>query len=153
MRFCADLHLSAEELELVKPIEQNALKHMTVVNDICSLDKEVLAAKDGFELGAICSSVPIVKEFAGVNEVETKRIMWQMVRAWEMRHFELFQNLQSKSRSVDFLTFLKGLEYQVAGNELWTLTTRRYNRCGTLPLSEGNQDGGDPCLGCVDGSP
>lgn len=40
MRFCADLHLGAEELELVKPIEQNALKHMTVVNDICSFGKE-----------------------------------------------------------------------------------------------------------------
>lgn len=94
--------------------------------------------------------MPIVKKFAGVNEVETKRIMWEMVRAWETRHFELVQDLQSKRRSDDFWTFLKGLEYQIAGNELWTLTTPRYTRCGGMPFGAAQKNGENAGLSCED---
>jgi aristolochene synthase len=137
MRFCAGLHVTPEELELVKPVEENSMKHITFVNDICSFEKEILAATNGFELGAICSSVPIVMDLCGVKEYEAKRIMWQMVRAWEARHFELVDEILSKNPSAALATYFKGLEYQTAGNELWSLLTPRYNRTGSLEFTEG----------------
>jgi aristolochene synthase len=81
MRFCAGLHITPRELELVKPAEENSMKHITFVNDIVSFEKELLAARNGFELSAICSSVPIIMDLCGVSEQETKRVMWQMVHA------------------------------------------------------------------------
>lgn len=137
MRFCARLYLSPEQLELVKPVEENSMKHITFVNDVCSFEKEVLAAKDGFELGAICSSVPIIMDLCGVREPEAKRLMWQMARAWEVRHFELVDDIRQKDPSPTLAIYLKGLEHQIAGNELWSLLTPRYNRTGGLAFTEG----------------
>lgn len=138
MRFCAGLYMTPEELELVKSIEENTMKHITFVNDACSYEKEVLAAKDGFELGAICSSVPIVVGLCGVSERDAKRIMWEMARAWERRHFELVEALLAEhARSPALVEYCRGLEYQMAGNELWSLLTPRYNRTGNLAFTEG----------------
>jgi aristolochene synthase len=137
MRFCAGLYMTPEELELVKPVEENSMKHITFVNDVCSFEKEVLAAKSGFELGAICSSGPIVMDLCGVGEHEAKRIMWQMVRAWEVRHFEMVDEILGKHPSSALITYFKGLEHQTAGNELWSLLTPRYNRTGSLAFTEG----------------
>jgi aristolochene synthase len=129
--------MTPEELEFVKPAEENCMKHITFVNDICSFEKEVLTAQNGFQLGAICSSVPIVMDLCGVNEHEAKRIMWQMARGWEVRHFELTEEILNKNPSKALATYLKGLEYQTAGNELWSILTPRYNRTGTLAFTEG----------------
>ena len=60
-----------------------------------------------------------------------------MVRAWEVRHFEPVDEILSKHPSSAIATYLKGLEYQTAGNERWSLLTPRYNRTGTLAFTEG----------------
>ncbi|RYP08311.1 hypothetical protein DL764_001980 [Monosporascus ibericus] len=137
MCFCAGLHMTAEELELVKDIEKNAMKHMTFVNDICSFEKEVLAAKNGFELGALCSSVPIVMDMYGVNRDHAIRIMWEIVRAWEVQHFAIVDEILSQYPSPALAFYCKGLERQTAGNELWSLLTPRYNRTGSVSFTEG----------------
>ncbi|KAI1323876.1 terpenoid synthase [Xylariaceae sp. FL0255] len=137
MRFCAGLHMTPEELEAVKEVETNAMKHITFVNDICSFEKEILAAKEGSELGAICSSVPIMMKLCGTNQQETTRVVWQMVQAWEVRHFELVDEVLLKHPSQNMVTYLKGLKHQVAGNELWGLLTPRYYRTGSMAFTEG----------------
>ena len=76
-------------------------------------------------------------ELGGFNEHETKRVMWEMVRAWEVRHYELVDEILSKHSSSTLATYLKGLEYQTSGNERWTLMTPRYNRTGSLTFTEG----------------
>ncbi|KAI5923116.1 terpenoid synthase [Camillea tinctor] len=141
MRFCAGLYMTPEELELVKPVEENSMRHITFVNDICSLEKEVLSAKesakDGSELGALCSSVPIVMKWCGLGEDEAKHIMWEMVRSWEVRHFELVNEILQGHPSTALEIYFRGLEHQMAGNELWSLLTPRYNRTGSLGFTEG----------------
>ncbi|CAJ2514315.1 Uu.00g024340.m01.CDS01 [Anthostomella pinea] len=91
------------------------------------IEKEVLAAQNGRELGAICSSVPIMMNLCGLNEDGTMLVMWQMIRAWEFRYAELVQEILGKSPSQALETHLKGLESQMAGNEYWSLSTPRYN--------------------------
>jgi aristolochene synthase len=137
MRFCARLYMTPEELTLIVKAEENCMKHITFVNDICSYNKEVLTAKNGSQLGAICSSVPIVMELHQVDEHKAKYIMWKTVREWELRHFELVKEISGKNHSQALATYLKGLEYQTAGNERWSLLTPRYNEIESLAFSEG----------------
>jgi aristolochene synthase len=137
MRFCARLYMTPEELTLIRRAEENCMKHITFVNDICSYNKEVLTAKKGSQLGAICSSVPIVMELHQVDEHEAKNIMWKVVREWELRHFELVKEISGKSQSQALAAYLRGLEYQAAGNERWSLLTPRYYGIESLAFSEG----------------
>ncbi|KAI0154589.1 terpenoid synthase [Xylariaceae sp. FL1272] len=139
MRFCARLYMTPEELELVKPVEENAMKHITFVNDVCSYDKEVLAARKGFDLGAMCSSVPIMMDLFGLDEQRAKHLMWQTAREWEIRHFELVEDVLRKNSSPNMIRYLKGLEHQMAGNEVWSLLTPRYNRTTSMAFSDGRQ--------------
>ena len=72
-----------------------------------------------------------------VSKNEATRIMWETVRAWEVRHFELVDQILSKNPSPALAFYCKGLEHQTAGNELWSLLTPRYNRTGSVPFTEG----------------
>lgn len=136
------LHLSTEELELMQPLEMNAMRHVTLVNDIASYEKEVLAAGQGFALGQLCSAVPIVMTAFGLNEKQAMRVMWETTRELELQHFELAEEIKNELDNDALCLYAKGLEYQMAGNERWNLLTPRYNRNGSLPFSEGRIWGG-----------
>jgi aristolochene synthase len=131
------LRMTPQELSLVKSAEENCMKHITLANDICSYSKEVLAAKDGFELGAICSSVPIIVNMCGLGEMGAYRVMWEMTRQLEIRHFELANRVLKDCDTDALRLYLKGLEYQMAGNERWSLLTPRYNYNGKVRFTEG----------------
>ena len=131
MRFSMDLHLTEEEISSVHPIEQNCAKHLSVLNDILSWDKEYLAAQTGHPEGsAICSAVQVLSDETSIPYSAAKRVLWVMCREWEFQHEVLVENRrQDKSLSPTeaLLTYIKGLEYQMSGNELWSKTTLRYN--------------------------
>ncbi|KAK7181201.1 aristolochene synthase [Paraphaeosphaeria sporulosa] len=137
MCFSMGLHMKPEELALVQPLEMNVMRHVTLVNDIASYEKEVLAAGKGFALGQLCSAVPIVMTACGVNELSAMRIMWEMSRELEKQHFVLLEEAMKQCNSESMRLYAKGLEFQAAGNERWNLLTPRYNRSGGLPFAEG----------------
>ncbi|KAI1923673.1 hypothetical protein LOZ12_000132 [Ophidiomyces ophidiicola] len=110
MRFCMGLHMTVEELELVKSLESNASKHTSLVNDICSFEKEIVSAEAGFDLGTMCSSLPIFMDLLGVGAPEAKRIIWQAIRAWEVRHSELVDEVLRQDPSPTMKAFCKGLD-------------------------------------------
>ncbi|KAF4631554.1 hypothetical protein G7Y89_g6574 [Cudoniella acicularis] len=60
IRFYTSLYITPEELKLVRPTKENFIKYITFINDVYSFEKEVLAAKSGFELSVIYSSILIV---------------------------------------------------------------------------------------------
>ena len=127
MRFSMGLHMTDSELELARPVEENCSKSISVVNDICSYDKEVRTAANGHEGGALCSSVPIMQSIADVDVPGAKRILWQMCREWEVRHKQLVGELLMENKSPSLAAYLESLEFQMAGNEVWSLITPRYN--------------------------
>lgn len=129
--------MTPEELSRVGDAEANCMKHITLSKDICSFEKEVLAAKDGFELGAVCSSVPIVMDTCGLGEAGAKRVMWEMCRQLEIQHFILVDEALGKCDSPALAEYLKGLEYQMAGIEKWSLITPRYKYNGRVEFTEG----------------
>ncbi|KAF6838321.1 aristolochene synthase [Colletotrichum plurivorum] len=130
MRFSMKLHLSTEELEMVQPVELNCSKHISVVNDIYSWEKELRASQTGHSEGsALCSSVSVFSSESSLNVPASKRVLWIMCREWELVHEELVGSLARSPSpcSADVLAFVKGLEYQMSGNEAWSETTPRYH--------------------------
>lgn len=132
MRYSMAIGVNQSELALARPVEMNCSKHISVVNDIYSYEKEILAAKEGhLEGGALCSSVQIMAIEADVNIDAAKRILWAMCREWELCHHDLVIELEKRADKAKFspglAAHVKGLEYQMSGNELWSRTTRRYN--------------------------
>jgi aristolochene synthase len=137
MCFSKGLHMKPDELAIVQPLEMNVMRHVTLINDIASYEKEVLAAGKGFALGQLCSAVPIVMTACGVNELSAMRIMWETSRELEKQHFVLLEEATNQCGSEAVRSYAKGLEFQAAGNERWNLLTPRYNRSGGLPFADG----------------
>lgn len=128
MRYSMDLRPTAEELAALKPLEQNCSKHISIVNDIYSYEKEVLAAQTGHAEGAfLCSAVKVLATETGLGTVATKRVLWSMVREWELNHVNMCQELiDGGYDSLSMREYVRGLQYQMSGNEYWSKTTPRY---------------------------
>uniref|UniRef100_L2GBU5 Aristolochene synthase n=1 Tax=Colletotrichum fructicola (strain Nara gc5) TaxID=1213859 RepID=L2GBU5_COLFN len=129
MRFSMKLDLTAEELNTVHDIEMNCSKHIFVVNDIYSWEKELKASQTGHQEGsALCSSVSVLSSETSLDYKASKRVLWTMCREWELVHEELVERRRSlQPCSKDLQSFMKGLEYQMSGNEAWSETTPRYH--------------------------
>lgn len=126
-----DIHLIQEDRDRVHNLEANASRHITAVNDICSFEKELQSSQSGHHEGsALCSSVQVLSAETGLGFEAAKRVLWAMCREWEHRHEELTKECFSANAtrcSEDLRAYTKGLEYQMSGNELWSLTTPRYS--------------------------
>ena len=120
------LHLTSEELEYIKDVDENCSKHIVVVNDIYSWEKEREKSMTGHMEGSrLCSSVQVMSNTANVSVEAAKRIPWVMCREWEAHHK---QPVASKLNvRPEVITYCRGLESLMAGNELWSKTTKRYN--------------------------
>ena len=130
MRFSMALKVSDKEIAVARPAEQNCSKHLSVVNDIFSYEKELKAAKQLHEEGGVlCTSVKIMAEEADVPIEASKRILMTMSREWEACHERIVAKIESgpMKPSPALKSYLKGLEYQMSGNEYWSRTTKRYN--------------------------
>ncbi|KAK1657954.1 aristolochene synthase [Colletotrichum godetiae] len=130
MRFSMSLHLSSEDLNSVEDIELNCSRHISVVNDIYSWEKELKASQVGHKEGsALCSSVSVLASETSLDYSASKRILWTMCREWELLHSKLVNSRLSSAGPCgpDLQAFMKGLEYQMSGNEAWSSITPRYH--------------------------
>ncbi|KAI9739473.1 MAG: hypothetical protein M1818_005161 [Claussenomyces sp. TS43310] len=123
MRFSMGLHLTKEELASVVSLERNCAKHISIVNDIYSWEKELIASKTGHSEGsALCSAVQVIADECKTSIEASKRVLRAITREWEFQHEELAaERLASPDGcSQAVKDYIKGLEYQMSGNELWT---------------------------------
>lgn len=124
------LRVTDTELEIARPAELNCSRHISVLNDMYNFEKEVVAAKEGHqEGGKLCTSVQIMAAEAGVSTDAAKRILLVMCREWELAHQNLVPQVVSsvKKPTPALQAYMKGLEYQMSGNEQWSRTTKRYS--------------------------
>ncbi|KAM5465930.1 (+)-aristolochene synthase ts1 [Microsporum audouinii] len=129
MRFSMALNISPVELTLVREIDANCSKHLSVINDIYSYEKELRASKTAHaEGGALCTSVRILADEIAISIAAAKRVLLFMCREWEVRHQILVEELRANGRqSASLAAYIEGLEFQISGNEEWSKTTLRYN--------------------------
>ena len=123
------IRLEADELAGMKALEANFSKQISVVNDIYSFEKEEQSARTGHREGAqLCSAVKVLADETNLGITATKRVLWTMVREWENVHDQLVtEKLNGPTGcSQQAKVYMKGLEYQMSGNEQWSKTTLRY---------------------------
>lgn len=130
MRFSMGIKLEADELAGMKILEVNCSKQLSVVNDIYSFDKEERSSRTGHKEGAyLCSAVKVLADETNLGITATKRVLWTMTREWESVHDQLVAEKVNAAGecSPAAKAYMKGLEYQMSGNEQWSKTTLRYN--------------------------
>ncbi len=126
MRYSMGLRPTQAELAALRPLEENCSKHISIVNDICSFEKEVLAEKTVHPEGAhLCSAVKVIAAETSLSTGAAKRVLWAMVREWERAHEAMTQALGPQT-SATVREYVCGLQCQMSGNELWSRTTPRY---------------------------
>ncbi|KAI1434150.1 Aristolochene synthase [Xylaria sp. CBS 124048] len=126
MTFGMGIILTEEEQALARPVVSNFAKNLLCFNDIYSYEKELRVQEGGHTGGQILSAVPIVEALAKVGPESAKRILWTMCREWEHNHHRLVAETLKNYPSTTLESFFRGLEYQYAGNELWSHETGRY---------------------------
>jgi aristolochene synthase len=127
MRFSMGLKMTPAELEFALPVDMNCSKHLSIVNDIWSFEKELRASQTAHAEGAVlCTGVAIFANEADVSIPAAKRVLYSLCREWEVRHVQLVQEVLAQRDTPEMRLYLNGLEYQMSGNELWSKTTLRY---------------------------
>lgn len=129
MRFSMNLKLNAKDLASMRSIEQNHAKHIAIVNDIYSWEKESRQAEKCAQEGsALCSAVKIMADNTGLDIESSKKVLWSLVREWEIKHETLCNALYDSTDLLDSQAlYVEGLKYQMSGNETWSKTTPRYS--------------------------
>ena len=112
----------------MKPLEQNCSKQISVVNDIYSWEKELKASQAAHhhEGAVLCSAVKVLAKETSLSIQASKRVLWSMTREWELVHDEMVAAQLARNVRSEVEQYMKGLEYQMSGNELWSTTTLRY---------------------------
>ncbi|PLB51669.1 terpenoid synthase [Aspergillus steynii IBT 23096] len=127
LRFTMKLHLSDTERRQAAPIERNCAKHIAILNDIYSWRKEQLASQNIHQEGAaVCSAVQVLSNEATLGFAAAQRVLWAMCREYELVYRQLVQEATPGS-SDSLHKYLRGLEYQMSGNERWSESTPRYH--------------------------
>jgi aristolochene synthase len=129
MRFCMALSLTEDEAYLTRDVDANCSKHLAVINDIWSFEKEVVAAEVGHEEGGVlCSSVSIFAGEAAIFVASAKRTLCFLCREWQLQHEKLTAMVLRKCDSPQLRAYFKGLECQISANEKWSRSTPRYHQ-------------------------
>lgn len=127
MRFSMGIRATVEDLDLLRPLYQNCAKHISVMNDIWSYEKEVLAAETLHpEGGVLCSAVQTLAKAANIPPAAAKRVLYALLREWESMHEVMAQKILEQNNAEALATHIKGLELQMSGNEAWSRATARY---------------------------
>jgi aristolochene synthase len=131
MRFSYNLNLSPREIDSVVEFEKNCGKHIMLVNDILSYEKEkAMSEKEKSEGAILCNAVQILADQVAISPEAAKGVLWIMVRECEHVHMQLLAKMDSVLPGLelkeDMRRYVQGLEYQMSGNEKWSTTTLRY---------------------------
>lgn len=119
------LDLSEEELGLVRDVERTCARHVAVMNDIFSWEKEVKKSSICEEEGSIlCSSVKVMMKESNLSSEASKRVLYGMCKEWELVHLELVE--EKSVLGPDVAKYCQGLGYHMSGNEAWSRSTDRY---------------------------
>ncbi|KAI4115647.1 MAG: hypothetical protein LQ345_003804 [Seirophora villosa] len=129
MAYGLDLRLSPSEVASITDIEESYAKLGIVVNEITSYDKEVRSFNPNQAGGGtVLNMVQTQADDTGCSVAAAKRILWVLCREWELEHLDLVARREASSDgcSDTLKAYMKGLEYIMGGNEVWSGYTPRY---------------------------
>lgn len=121
---------------IIHHVDHICAKHISIVNDICSWDKELKKSQEGSscEGSALCNSVEVAMREYGCTDdgedggvQEAKQILWGTARDLELEFLGYLDEVQAPEFDECVRAYVRGLGWQMAGNEVWSRTTGRYN--------------------------
>ncbi|KGO68077.1 Terpenoid synthase [Penicillium italicum] len=132
IRFGAKLDLTTAELTKTTALESTAFRHVSVMNDIYSWEREwkVYQANptDGAQpFSAIC----ILANETGLPYTACKRLMYSYCRELELnlkQSTDEIRHNSMESLTHELEVYIKGMEYFMCGIELWSQWTPRYRQ-------------------------
>ncbi|KAH8825746.1 isoprenoid synthase domain-containing protein [Flagelloscypha sp. PMI_526] len=104
--------------------------HVIYCNDAWSYDKEVRAAQavaDDLNATIPCSGVTILMRETGLPASAAKRMLIYFAREMEILFKKEVDSLLRETPTPELQKYVKILEYQMSGNEVWSQVTKRYN--------------------------
>ncbi|KAE9566468.1 hypothetical protein CGMCC3_g17386 [Colletotrichum fructicola] len=132
-RFSQGIRLSKDELESTAAIEVPFSRHISVVNDVTSWDKECRAEREIDAQGAVVSNiVQVLSDECNLSPESAKPVLWAMCHGWAEMVDGLIAERVQQGCSDSLRTYLDGLKMQMCGNELWSRTSFRYNSSGMV---------------------
>ncbi|KAH8806873.1 isoprenoid synthase domain-containing protein, partial [Flagelloscypha sp. PMI_526] len=126
--YCSGLILPQDE-PLLSNLEHIWARHTVFCNDAWSYDKEVLAAQtvtNDPQATFQCSAVAILMREIGISANAAKRILVMLAREMETSFKQEVDNVLARQSSPELQKYVKILEYQMSGNEIWSCLTNRY---------------------------
>ena len=130
MRYAMDLKVTVEALDTIHAISESYSKLGIIVNDIYSFAKELRAWNTNGKEGAqILNMVMLQANETGISWEAAKRVLWILCREWELEHIDMVTRRETAAEGCDedLKVYMKGLEYVLGGNEIWSAYTQRYH--------------------------
>jgi aristolochene synthase len=132
MRFGAKLHLTEDQLAKTKSLESTAFRHVSVINDIYSWEREWKVSQASPSDGAQpFSAVSILAKETGLPFPACKRLLYSYCRELEIVFKETghkIRNDSSTNLTPELEKYLHGLELFMSGIETWSRWTPRYRQ-------------------------
>ncbi|KAF9058554.1 isoprenoid synthase domain-containing protein [Rhodocollybia butyracea] len=129
-RWGLDIVIPPDEYPWLSEVEYNISRHVVIVNDLFSWNKEVLLSQkcQGKLGGDLVNAVAITMQLEQVDASAAQARLAKMVQDLEENHFAL---LASRDRgkmamSSDVERYIDFLEDMASGNESWSRVTARY---------------------------
>ena len=126
MRFVMELSVTAEEIEIVKPIHWSACASAALANDYWSWKKES-RQNESHDMRIFNGVVVLMKE-EGMSTAMALEELKQRSLYYEGKTEELCKEaLDDSNVSADFEKYVKAHLWFVAGNNYWSSTRPRYH--------------------------
>ncbi|KAK7042880.1 Aristolochene synthase in complex with 12,13 Difluorofarnesyl diphosphate, partial [Favolaschia claudopus] len=126
--YCTRLTIPVTDLAVAESLHEICMNHIVYGNDAWSYDKELKKAQETAleaELQAF-SSVSSLMDACGITSRSAKRVLVFLQREMEVLFTERSDEVLRMKDTPEMRRYIKMLEYQMSGSELWGTKTLRY---------------------------
>ncbi|KAK6984773.1 Aristolochene synthase in complex with 12,13 Difluorofarnesyl diphosphate [Favolaschia claudopus] len=130
--YCIRLAIPTTDLAVTEPLDDIYTKPLIYGNDAWSYDKELKTAQEtcGSTLEVqTFSSISTLMNASGMTARSAKRVLVFLQREMEFSFGEAAEAVLPRRDSPELQRYIKMLEYQMSGSELWATETLRYDDC------------------------
>lgn len=132
MRFGANIHLTKAQLSQTKSLESTAFRHVSIINDIYSWEREWQVSQATLTDGAQpFSAVAILAKETSQPFPVCKKSLYDYCRDLELgfkQDADGFRHNGSLELTPEVEKYLQSLEYFMSGMETWSQWTPRYRQ-------------------------
>ncbi|KAK7046186.1 Aristolochene synthase in complex with 12,13 Difluorofarnesyl diphosphate [Favolaschia claudopus] len=127
--YCTRLAIPTTDLAVTEPLDDIYMKHLIYGNDAWSYDKELKTAQEtcgtALDVQAF-SSISTLMNASGMTARSAKRVLVFLQREMELLFGEVAEAVLTRRDTPELQSYIKMLEFQMSGSELWATETLRY---------------------------